>query len=46
VSRYDAFGLAAALGGEFVLLRSLAHRHLTPRGAPQPFTYALFRREA
>jgi ubiquinone/menaquinone biosynthesis C-methylase UbiE len=46
VCRYDALGLAEALGPDFVLLRSLDHRHLTPRGDAQPFTYALFRREA
>jgi ubiquinone/menaquinone biosynthesis C-methylase UbiE len=45
VSRYDASGLVAALGTGFCLLKSLVHRHQTPSGGSQPFTYALFRRE-
>lgn len=45
VCRYDALGLVAALGPGFSLLKSLVHRHQTPSGGSQPFTYALFRRE-
>ena len=44
VRRYDASGLAAALGGGFVLEESLETTHVTPAGGHQPFVYGRFRR--
>ena len=46
VVRYDARSLAAQLGRGFALLRSVPETHLTPRGKPQSFQYAVFRRVA
>lgn len=44
VVRYGPRQLAAELGEEFVLRRSLADVHHTPSGTEQRFTYALFQR--
>lgn len=44
VRRYDAAGLQAELGPQFVLEESSSELHRTPAGAVQPFTYGLFRR--
>jgi 2-polyprenyl-3-methyl-5-hydroxy-6-metoxy-1,4-benzoquinol methylase len=46
VRRYDADGLAAELGGRFLLEREERTVHVTPRGVHQPFTFAVFRRIA
>ncbi|AGG88454.1 class I SAM-dependent methyltransferase [Rhodanobacter denitrificans] len=42
--RYDAEGLARALGDGFALIDSALEFHATPFGTTQPFLYALFRR--
>ena len=42
--RYDAEGLARALGDGFTLLDSALEFHATPFGTTQPFLYPLFRR--
>jgi SAM-dependent methyltransferase len=39
VSRYSASDLAAALGDAFDVLETRRERHVTPRGAVQPFTW-------
>ena len=44
VERYDADKLSACFGSEFDLMRSLEKQHVTPAGATQEFTYAVFRR--
>jgi hypothetical protein len=44
VQRYDAAKLSSRLGPDFSLIRSLERRHVTPSGAEQQFTYAVFRR--
>jgi len=44
IQRYDAESLSARLGAGFVRVRVLERRHITPSGAPQEFTYGLFRR--
>ncbi len=44
VRRYDAAGLQAELGPQFVLEESGSERHVTPAGGVQPFTFGLFRR--
>lgn len=44
VCRYDAEGLAAALGPDFTLVAAEREVHVTPGGASQPFTYALLQR--
>jgi len=44
VERYDAGKLSEFFGPEFELLRSFQKQHVTPAGATQEFTYALFRR--
>lgn len=43
-ARYDATGLAHALGDEFVLRESVTDVHRTPAGVEQAFTYAAFTR--
>jgi SAM-dependent methyltransferase len=45
VARYDAAALAAELGDGFTLVDARKHRHVTPWGTTQPFTYAVLRRE-
>jgi len=45
VSRYDAAGLAATLGGGFALVDTRRHEHVTPWGAMQKFQFSTFRRE-
>jgi SAM-dependent methyltransferase len=44
VLRYDANGLAAALGADFVLIDTRRHDHATPWGAVQRFQFSVFRR--
>jgi SAM-dependent methyltransferase len=44
VRRYDAKGLAGALGADFELRKSVSQTHHTPWGKPQSFQYSLFRR--
>ena len=44
VARYDAEGIAAALGEEFTLVRGLRDVHRTPSGKEQRFTFAVLRR--
>ncbi|RMH39470.1 MAG: class I SAM-dependent methyltransferase [Alphaproteobacteria bacterium] len=46
VMRHDAQSIAKALGPGFRLVDSLRHEHLTPSGVLQPFTFAVFTREA
>ena len=41
VQRYDAAGLAAAMGDGFRLVRSEEELHHTPGGADQPFTWVV-----
>jgi len=45
VERYDAEALRARLGAGFTLVDAVHERHLTPRGSPQAFCYAAFRRD-
>lgn len=44
VERYDAGKLREFLGPEFELVRALEKQHMTPGGATQEFTYAVFLR--
>jgi SAM-dependent methyltransferase len=44
VSRYDAVGLARALGTSFKLLSQRRYIHTTPWGSPQPFQFSLLER--
>ena len=44
VERYDAGKLSQRFGSEFELLRSFERHHVTPSGAEQEFTYAVFQR--
>jgi 2-polyprenyl-3-methyl-5-hydroxy-6-metoxy-1,4-benzoquinol methylase len=44
VRRYSGQELAAELGGELLLLKSLPEKHLTPNGQEQSFQYSVFRR--
>ena len=44
VRRYDAEGLAAALGDDFELLLERREEHTTPAGRMQPFTWVAARR--
>lgn len=44
VARYSPESLHAELGAGFELVQSHRAEHRTPRGAPQPFIYCLFRR--
>lgn len=44
VRRYDAEGIAQALGPAFTLLQFEREIHVTPAGASQPFTYAVLRK--
>jgi SAM-dependent methyltransferase len=44
VQRYDATKLSEFFGSDFKLTRSLAKQHVTPGGATQEFTYAVFQR--
>jgi SAM-dependent methyltransferase len=44
VCRYSAESLAAELGGQFQLLKSVPESHLTPWGKPQAFQYSVFKR--
>ncbi len=46
VRRHSPEDLAELLGAEFELLRAEPHDHVTPWGAPQHFTWAMFRRRA
>jgi SAM-dependent methyltransferase len=46
VQRYSPTTLAARLGPEFVLLEGRTEDHVTPAGAVQRFSYAVFRRGA
>ena len=39
VVRYDASGLAAALGPSFTLVETVRHEHVTPAGRTQAFTF-------
>ena len=43
VQRYSAASLAKQLGDSFELCATEYETHITPRGAEQPFVYALFR---
>lgn len=43
VCRYDGQSIGAELGNAFQLLREQREAHVTPWGASQPFTYAVFR---
>lgn len=45
VARYDAEGLAQALGPAFTLVASQQQRHVTPSGRGQAFTWVLLRRD-
>ncbi len=45
VARYDADGLAWALGPGFALVGSRREHHTTPSGRDQPFTWITLRRE-
>jgi SAM-dependent methyltransferase len=44
VRRYDGLALAAELGRQFRLLKSVPELHRTPWNAPQSFQYSLFER--
>ncbi len=44
VQRYDGIALAAELGPQFRLLKSVPELHRTPWNAPQSFQYSLFKR--
>lgn len=44
VQRYSPETLQARLGGHFELIASRGHVHLTPAGAEQRFSFAVFRR--
>jgi 2-polyprenyl-3-methyl-5-hydroxy-6-metoxy-1,4-benzoquinol methylase len=44
VRRYDGQTLAAELGPQFNLLKSVPEMHVTPWGGEQSFQYSLFRR--
>jgi SAM-dependent methyltransferase len=44
VRRYSGETLAAELGSEWTLLKSVLETHITPGGKPQAFQYSLFRR--
>ncbi len=44
VVRYSPEALAEDLGGEFTLVDSRLHDHVTPWGAVQPFQYSRFTR--
>ena len=44
VERYDAGKLSEFFGSDFKLIRGLARPHVTPGGATQEFTYAVFQR--
>lgn len=44
VRRYDASGLAAELGPDFVPREAWREEHVTPWGAPQAFQWCVFRR--
>lgn len=44
VQRYSAADLAAAAAAQFTLTAQLTHRHQTPSGGTQAFTYALLQR--
>jgi len=44
VTRHDAVSLAAALGGEFELIDTRPHAHVTPWGSTQQFQFSTFRR--
>ena len=43
VVRYSPEMLASELGGDFVLVESRRHSHVTPRGVEQSFQYSRFR---
>ena len=44
VRRYDGSALAAELGPQFQLIKSVRELHRTPWGVPQSFQYSLFKR--
>ena len=44
VRRYSGPALSAELGAGFELLKTVPEIHITPRGAPQPFQYSVFKR--
>jgi hypothetical protein len=44
VARYSPATLAAELGGDFTLVESRPHAHVTPWGAVQAFQYSRFRK--
>jgi 2-polyprenyl-3-methyl-5-hydroxy-6-metoxy-1,4-benzoquinol methylase len=44
VRRYDGRGLAAELGSQFNLVKSVPERHATPWGQTQSFQYSVFGR--
>ena len=46
ICRYDGPALAAALGPEFRLLRSVPEMHHTPSGKQQSFQYSVFQRDS
>jgi deazaflavin-dependent oxidoreductase (nitroreductase family) len=43
VARYDADGIASALGPRFAVVRRVRELHLTPGGTVQPFTWVALR---
>jgi hypothetical protein len=45
VVRYDATGLAAILGGSFVLVETRRHDHVTLMGSTQRFQFSVFGRK-
>jgi SAM-dependent methyltransferase len=45
VQRHDAASIAAVLGGDFELIDSSRHEHLTPAGSVQRFQFSSFRRK-
>jgi hypothetical protein len=44
IVRHDAISLSKILGGEFVLMDTRRHDHVTPWGAVQRFQFSSFRR--
>lgn len=45
VCRYDGASLAAELGKNLVLMKTVSESHLTPWGKAQSFQYSVFRRD-
>ncbi len=44
IERYDKDTLSRRLGPDYELRRAIERQHVTPSGATQDFTYALFQR--